>query len=144
MIARVVATKLKSTVTVLVEGKKIHPLYKKAFLRSKKFLVHDPIGVAMGDMVEIVKVAPISKRKHFRIVKVLGKSLEEITEAKLKEHAKGVIEEIMPEEKESKGETVADEKSNEKGGKTEAVVVDDLAEDTKSQPKKRTKSVQNK
>lgn len=103
MIGRVVSTKMHKGATVLVERQKTHPLYKKAFLRSKKYLADDPIGVGMGDLVEIVKVAPISKRKHFRVTKVLGKRLEEMTAEKLKEQAKGVIEEVMPEEKEENG-----------------------------------------
>lgn len=70
MIGRVVSTKLKNTVTVLVERQSVHPLYKKAFKRSKKYLAHDPIGVKEGDLVEVVKIVPISKRKHFRVVKV--------------------------------------------------------------------------
>lgn len=108
MIGRIVATKLNKTVTVLEESEKLHPLYKKGFMRSKKYLADDPLGVKMGDLVEIVKVAPISKRKHFRVTKVVGKSLAEITEEKLKEEAKGVIEEVMPEEK-GEGETVKGE-----------------------------------
>lgn len=100
MTGRVVSTKMQKTAVVLIERQSRHPLYKKAFLRTKKYLVADPAGVKEGDLVEIVKIAPLSKRKHFKIVQVLGKSLEEITEAKLKEQAKGVIEEVMPEEKE--------------------------------------------
>lgn len=124
MIGRIVSTELKNTATVLVEGQKIHPLYKKAFIQSKKYLVDDPIRAGMGDMVEIVKVAPISKRKHFRIVKVLGKRLEEITAEKLKEQAKGIIEEIMPAEKEP-----ASANSEKK------VVMDNSAEKSKSKKK---------
>ncbi len=125
MIARVVVTKLNQTVTVLVESVKTHPLYKKTFKRSKKYLVHDPIGVKMGDLVEIIKVAPISKKKHFKVTKVVGTNLEEITEAKLKEHAKGVIEEVMPEEKkeEVKSEEKIEVNIKEKGGKKTKKVV---------------------
>lgn len=145
MIGRVVATKMQKTVTILEEGEKKHPLYKKSFKRSKKYLVHDPIGVAMGDMVEVVKIAPVSKRKHFKIVKVLGKQLAEITEEKLKEHARGVIEEVMPEEKEKKQKI---EKENttkkEEGGKQTKVIADDLAQQAKSKSDKGTKSVRNK
>src|SRR3989344_6645572 len=96
MKGRVVAKKMEKSVTVLVERQRLHPLYKKAFKRSKKFLVDDPIGVNEGDIVEIVKVAPVSKRKQFRVVKVLGKQLTEITEEKLKKEAKEVIEEVLP------------------------------------------------
>lgn len=99
MIGRVVLKKMQKTATVLVERQSVHPLYKKAFKRSKKYFAHDPIGVKIGDLVELEKVAPISKRKHFRVIKVLGKRMHEITEEKLKEEAKEIIAEVMPEEK---------------------------------------------
>lgn len=96
MIGRVVSTKMQNTVTVLVERQSIHPLYKKAFVRSKKYLVDDPIGVREGDLVEISKLRPISKMKHFRVVKVLGKRMDKITEQELKEQAKETVAEAMP------------------------------------------------
>jgi len=69
MIGRVVANKLKDTATVLVEREAMHPLYKKTYIQSKKYLVHDMMGTKEGDMVDIVKTRPISKRKHWKIVK---------------------------------------------------------------------------
>ena len=119
MIGRVTAKKTEKTITVIVERRSKHPLYKKAFLRSKKYLVDDPIGVKEGDIVEIMKVAPVSKMKHFRVVKILGQQMEEITDAKLKEQAKEVIKEVlpagrqvMPEEKEEKVEQLTSESVN--------------------------------
>ena len=99
MIGRVVSTKMNNTVTVLVERMAKHPLYKKTFVQTKKYLVDDSIGVKMGDMVEIIKVRPISKNKHWRIIKVVGKNLEAIIEEKLKTEAEKIIAEVMPEEK---------------------------------------------
>lgn len=100
MIGRVVSTKMKQTATVLVERVAKHPLYKKTFIRTKRYLVDDPIGAQEGDMVEIIKTRPISKNKHWRIVKVVGKNLAEIVEAKQKEAAKEAVAEVMPEETE--------------------------------------------
>ena len=100
MIGRVVSTKMNKTVTVLVERMAKHPLYKKTFIRTKRYLVDDQIGTKEGDMVEIIKIKPVSKNKHWRIVKVVGKSLAEITEEKLKAEAESLIAEVMPEEKE--------------------------------------------
>ncbi|KAF0243887.1 MAG: small subunit ribosomal protein S17 [bacterium] len=100
MIGRVVSTKLAQTATILIERVARHPLYKKTFVRSKKYLVHDPLGVKEGDVVEIIKVRPISKNKHWQITRVIGKSLVEIAEEKLKQAAKETIAEVMPEEKE--------------------------------------------
>ncbi|MBI2017498.1 30S ribosomal protein S17 [Candidatus Daviesbacteria bacterium] len=100
MIARVVSTKSKNTAVVIIERQKIHPLYKKAFARSKKYLVDDQIGVKIGDLVSIEKCRPISKKKHWKIIQIVGQNLEEVTKAQLKESAEKVISEVMPEEKE--------------------------------------------
>lgn len=99
MIGRVVSTKMNNTVAVLVERMAKHPLYKKTFLRSKKYLVDVREGVKEGDVVEIIKVRPVSKNKHWKVVKVVGKNLAEITESALKEAAEKTIAEVMPEEK---------------------------------------------
>ena len=96
MRGRVVSAKLPKMVTVLVEREKIHPLYKKAFKQGKKYLVHDEVGVSSGDVVEIVKIRPISKNKHFQVLRVVGKDIEALVSEKLKEEAKQKIEEAMP------------------------------------------------
>ena len=100
MIGRVVSTKMKDTATVLVERVAKHPLYKKTFIRTKKYLVDTKIPVKEGDMVEIVKIRPISKNKHWRVLKIVGKDLKAITEEKLKMEAEEVIAEVMPESSE--------------------------------------------
>ena len=136
MIGRVVSTKLKNTATVLVERQATHPLYKKTFVRSKKYLVDDQIGVKDGDIVQIEKCKPISKRKHFKIVKVIGRNLAEIAEAHLKEKAEQAIAEVMPEEKlELREKTRIKSKHSEK-----EVVMDDSAVKSKSKRKGRTES----
>ena len=97
MTGRVVSTKLKNTATVLVERVAMHPLYKKTYIQSKKYLVEDSIGVKDGDIVEINKCKPVSKNKHWAITKIVGKNLAEITEAQLKKAAEEVIAKVMPE-----------------------------------------------
>jgi len=67
----VIRAKMPKTATVLVERLMRHPIYKKRIRRSKKYLVHDEIGVKLGDRVVIQETRPISKRKRFKIVKVL-------------------------------------------------------------------------
>ncbi len=128
MVGRVVSTKLKNTATVLVERISTHPLYKKTFLRSKKYLADDPLGASMGDLVEIIKVAPVSKNKHFRIVKVVGKNLAEIVEATQKKAAEEIIAEVMPES--SSAEASED--------KEKKVVVDNSTKKPQSKKKGRT------
>ncbi len=66
----VVASKMQDTCTVAVERYVKHPKYKKYQRRTKKFLVHDAGNTAnVGDKVEIKETRPLSKRKHFELVK---------------------------------------------------------------------------
>ena len=66
----VVKRAMKDTATVSVSSYVKHPKYKKYLRRSKKYLVHDPGNTAqVGDKVSIRETRPISKRKHFVIVK---------------------------------------------------------------------------
>ncbi len=66
----VVASKMQDTCTVAVERYVMHPKYKKFMRRTKKFLVHDKGNTAqVGQTVEIKETRPISKRKHFELVK---------------------------------------------------------------------------
>ena len=66
----VVKTAMKDTATVSVERYVKHPKYKKYQLLSKKYLVHDPGNMAqVGEKVIIRETRPISKRKHFIIVR---------------------------------------------------------------------------
>ncbi len=101
MIGRVVSVKMQKTIAVLVEGKKTHPLYGKSYVWSKKYLVHDEIGAKLGDVVNIVPTKPISKRKHFKVVNIIGKDVVALGEAAMKKEAEEAIAEVMPEEKES-------------------------------------------
>ncbi len=66
----VVASKMTDTCTVAVERFVMHPKYKKFMRRTKKFLVHDKGNTAkVGETVEIKETRPLSKRKHFELVK---------------------------------------------------------------------------
>ena len=66
----VVKSAMKDTVTVSVERYVKHPKYKKYMRLSKKFLVHNPGNTAqVGAKVTIKETRPISKNKHFIIVK---------------------------------------------------------------------------
>lgn len=66
----VVKSAMKDTATVAVERYVKHPKYQKFMRKTKKFLVHDAGNeVAVGTKVAIREVKPMSKRKHFEIVK---------------------------------------------------------------------------
>jgi small subunit ribosomal protein S17 len=67
---RVVASKMKDTITVAVERYVKHPKYKKFMRRTKKFLVHDEGNTAtVGQIVDIGETRPLSKRKRFELIK---------------------------------------------------------------------------
>lgn len=68
----VVSDKMDKTISVEVETKTKHPLYKKLVITHKKYLAHDEKQEArIGDRVEIVETRPLSKNKNFRLAKVL-------------------------------------------------------------------------
>lgn len=98
MKGRVVSNKMTKTAVVLVEGTKTNRMYRKSYVYSNKYLVDDSIGAKIGDVVEFEKCAPISKRKHWRIVKVLGRDMVAVETEIMKEVALDAIEEVMPEE----------------------------------------------
>ena len=65
----VVGTKMAKTVTVLVEGLKAHPKYKKQYKVSKKFYAHnEDTKIKLGDVVTIIETRPLSKLKRWRVV----------------------------------------------------------------------------
>src|SRR3990167_4365321 len=98
MKGRVVSNKMKNTVTVLIDSTKKHPLYKKSFAWSKKYLVDDPLGASLGDIVEIVKVRPVSKDKHFRVIKIVGRDEVALGEEHMQTVVEQAIAEVLPEE----------------------------------------------
>ncbi len=108
------SVKMQKTAVVLVESKKTHPIYRKSFKFSTKFLVDDPFEVTLGDVVIFEKIAPISKRKHWRITKVLGKDIVSLEQAELLEDAQEAIAEVMPEEKDEAELTVDSPEAAEK------------------------------
>ena len=66
---RVTSDKMDKTITVSVERRIMHPLYKKFIRRSKKYAAHDEANVCqVGDTVRIEECAPISKRKTWTVV----------------------------------------------------------------------------
>jgi len=74
---RVTSDKMDKTVTVLVDRRVIHPLYKKFIRRSKKYAAHDEQNTCKsGDTVRIIECPPISKRKTWTVISRNGHPLE--------------------------------------------------------------------
>lgn len=73
---RVVHDATQKTVSVLVERRVMHPLYKKFIRRSKKYAAHDEANLCkLGDQVRIEECRPISKRKSWIVVERNGERL---------------------------------------------------------------------
>ncbi|WP_016917436.1 30S ribosomal protein S17 [Rickettsia honei] len=65
----VISSKADKTVTVKVERKFKHPIYKKFVKVSKKYAVHDSENKYQeGDKVSIIESRPISKTKTWVVV----------------------------------------------------------------------------
>jgi small subunit ribosomal protein S17 len=72
LVGRVVSDKMDKSISVLVETREQHPLYKKYLRRSKKFHAHDADNACqIGDLVRIEECRPISKTKTWRLVEVI-------------------------------------------------------------------------
>ncbi len=66
---QVVSAKTDKTVTVLVERKTMHPVYKKYVKSTKRYAAHDEFNqFKAGDKVEIMECRPISKSKRWTVV----------------------------------------------------------------------------
>jgi small subunit ribosomal protein S17 len=70
---RVTSDKMDKTITVLVDRRVMHPLYKKFIRQSKKYAAHDEANECReGDTVRIIECPPISKRKTWTVIERNG------------------------------------------------------------------------
>lgn len=77
LVGRVVSDKMNKTVTVLVERRVKHPVIGKYITRSKKIHAHSEDNeFKLGDTVEIVETAPISKTKAWKVARLVTKTRE--------------------------------------------------------------------
>lgn len=73
--AAVVSKSGDKSVTVAIDYKVKHPKYGKYMRRRTKLAVHDEHNQSgVGDVVEIAQCRPLSKRKCWRLLKVLQKA----------------------------------------------------------------------
>jgi len=74
LIGVVSSSKADKTIVVTVQTRKTHPIYRKQFTVSKKFMAHDEKNEAVaGDKVEIIETRPLSARKHHRLSRIIEK-----------------------------------------------------------------------
>ncbi len=73
-IGKVVSNKMDKSIIVAIERRIIHPIYKKYFKKTTKFMAHDQNNVAnIGDIVKIMETRPLSARKRWRLVEIIEK-----------------------------------------------------------------------
>lgn len=72
---RVISDKMDKSITVLVERKVAHPIYKKYVKRSTKLHAHDENNECnVGDVVNITSSRPLSKTKSWNLVDVVSRA----------------------------------------------------------------------
>lgn len=74
-VGTVVSLSGAKSVVVQVESMVMHPLYHRFVKRSRKFMAHDENGeCGLGDKVQIVECRPLSRRKRFRVQRILERA----------------------------------------------------------------------
>jgi small subunit ribosomal protein S17 len=78
-VERVLAGKVLSnvrdkTISILIERKVRHPVYKKYIKLNTKIHAHDKNNeCALGDIVKVVEAKPFSKTKHWELLEIIEK-----------------------------------------------------------------------
>lgn len=63
------------TIVVTIKERKTHPIYKKQYSVTKKFMAHDEKNTAqVGDLVVIAETRPISARKRFMLETIVERA----------------------------------------------------------------------
>jgi small subunit ribosomal protein S17 len=71
----VISNKMEKTIVVKIENRYPHPIYSKILVKTKKYLAHDELSECnIGDQVLVEECRPLSKRKRWKLVKILSKS----------------------------------------------------------------------
>jgi small subunit ribosomal protein S17 len=73
LIGVVVSDKMQKTVTVAIERRTLHPVYKKVVKSTKKVMAHDESDqIPVGATVKIVESRPLSRLKRWVVEEVLA------------------------------------------------------------------------
>ena len=71
----VISNKMQKTIVVKIENRYSHPIYSKTIIKTKKYLAHDELEECnIGDQVLVEECRPLSKRKRWKLIKILSKS----------------------------------------------------------------------
>ncbi|MGB1092079.1 MAG: 30S ribosomal protein S17 [Oceanobacter sp.] len=71
MMGKVVSNKMDKSITVVVERRVQHPIYRKFVKKSTKVMAHDENNECqIGDIVTVQESRPLSKNKTWALVKI--------------------------------------------------------------------------
>ncbi len=71
----VVGDKMDKTITIAIERKVPHPIYRKYFKKTTKLMAHDEKSECrVGDKVKVMETRPLSKNKRWRLVEIVEKA----------------------------------------------------------------------
>jgi small subunit ribosomal protein S17 len=71
----VTSNKMDKSIVVAVVRRVRHPLYKKYFNKTRKYMAHDEANECNpGDTVRIIETRPLSARKRWRLDEVLERA----------------------------------------------------------------------
>ncbi|MCL4386276.1 MAG: 30S ribosomal protein S17 [Cyanobacteria bacterium] len=71
----VISNKMQKTIVVKIENRYSHPIYSKIIIKTKKYLAHDELEeCTIGDQVLVQECRPLSKRKRWKLMKIISKS----------------------------------------------------------------------
>lgn len=71
----VVSDKADKTIVLATTTRKTHPIYKKQYSKTTKYIAHDEKNEArVGDTVEVKEVRPISARKRLSLVTIVKRA----------------------------------------------------------------------
>ncbi|MCP5199253.1 MAG: 30S ribosomal protein S17 [Gammaproteobacteria bacterium] len=77
LVGQVVSNRMDKTITVLIERRVEHPLYRKYVRKSTRLMAHDENNECnQGDTVAIEECRPLSKRKSWRLQRVLERATQ--------------------------------------------------------------------
>jgi small subunit ribosomal protein S17 len=74
-VGKVVSNKMDKTIVVAEEKQVAHPIYKKYYKTTKKFMAHDESNeCGIGDTVRIMETRPLSAKKRWRLVEIIERA----------------------------------------------------------------------
>ncbi len=74
-VGTVVSNKMNKSIVVTVVRRVRHPLYKKYFNKTKRYMAHDETNdCRVGDTVRIVETRPLSANKRWRLETIVERA----------------------------------------------------------------------